>query len=169
MAKQGQGQVLVCAPSNVVVDHIAEKISATRLKVVRLCAKSREVVSSPVEHLTLHYQVLLDESTQATEPECLIPLVLGVKQWNLSNLVIMLRSRYRAVTTKQALIADQSSLACLSPNHTIPISSFFGSPRFFNGFQAMGHSETKTMSPIPSSIHDIKPFSPVGNQFLNNF
>ncbi|MBA0857485.1 hypothetical protein Goshw_013037, partial [Gossypium schwendimanii] len=150
MAKQGQGQVLVCAPSNVAVDQLAEKISATGLKVVRLCAKSREAVSSPVEHLTLHYQVrhldtsekselhklqllkdeqgelsssdekkykalkratereisqsadvicctcvgagdprlanfrfrqvLIDESTQATEPECLIPLVLGVKQ-----------------------------------------------------------------------------------------
>ncbi|XP_031482358.1 regulator of nonsense transcripts 1 homolog [Nymphaea colorata] len=150
MAKQGQGQVLVCAPSNVAVDQLAEKISTTGLKVVRLCAKSREAVSSPVEHLTLHYQVrhldtsekselhklqqlkdeqgelsssdekkykalkratereitqsadvicctcvgagdprlanfrfrqvLIDESTQATEPECLIPLVLGVKQ-----------------------------------------------------------------------------------------
>ncbi|KAJ6933050.1 regulator of nonsense transcripts 1 [Populus alba x Populus x berolinensis] len=131
-------------------DQLAEKISATGLKVVRLCAKSREAVSSPVEHLTLHYQVrhldtsekselhklqqlkdeqgelsssdekkykalkratereisqsadvicctcggagdprlanfrfrqvLIDESTQATEPECLIPLVLGAKQ-----------------------------------------------------------------------------------------
>ncbi|KAK9121162.1 hypothetical protein Syun_018779 [Stephania yunnanensis] len=150
MAKQGQGQVLVCAPSNVAVDQLAEKISATGLKVVRLCAKSREAVSSPVEHLTLHYQVrhldtsekselhklqqlkdeqgelsssdekkykalkratereisqsadvicctcvgagdprlanfrfrqvLIDESTQANEPECLIPLVLGAKQ-----------------------------------------------------------------------------------------
>ncbi|KAL8263801.1 hypothetical protein R6Q59_021931 [Mikania micrantha] len=150
MAKQGQGQVLVCAPSNVAVDQLAEKISATGLKVVRLCAKSREAVSSPVEHLTLHYQVrhldtsekselhklqqlkdeqgelsssdekkykalkratereisqsadvicctcvgagdprlanfrfrqvLIDESTQSTEPECLIPLVLGAKQ-----------------------------------------------------------------------------------------
>ncbi|XP_071701145.1 regulator of nonsense transcripts 1 homolog [Rutidosis leptorrhynchoides] len=150
MAKQGQGQVLVCAPSNVAVDQLAEKISTTGLKVVRLCAKSREAVSSPVEHLTLHYQVrhldtsekselhklqqlkdeqgelsssdekkykalkratereisqsadvicctcvgagdprltnfrfrqvLIDESTQSTEPECLIPLVLGAKQ-----------------------------------------------------------------------------------------
>uniref|UniRef100_A0A6V7QUW1 Uncharacterized protein n=1 Tax=Ananas comosus var. bracteatus TaxID=296719 RepID=A0A6V7QUW1_ANACO len=158
MAKQGQGQVLVCAPSNVAVDQLSEKISSTGLKVVRLCAKSREAVMSPVEHLTLHYQVrhldtsekselhklqqlkdeqgelsssdekkfkalkratereilqsadvicctcvgagildwqtfdmhietdacylkvLIDESTQATEPECLIPLVLGVKQ-----------------------------------------------------------------------------------------
>ena len=26
------------------------------------------------------FQVLIDESTQATEPECLIPLVLGAKQ-----------------------------------------------------------------------------------------
>ncbi|OIT20921.1 regulator of nonsense transcripts 1-like protein [Nicotiana attenuata] len=113
----------------------------TKTRVVRLCAKSREAVSSPVEHLTLHYQVrhldtsekselhklqqlkdeqeiywseagnregdsskadvicctcvgagdprlanfrfrqvLIDESTQAAEPECLIPLVLGAKQ-----------------------------------------------------------------------------------------
>jgi regulator of nonsense transcripts 1 len=29
----------------------------TGLKVVRLCAKTREAVASPVEHLTLHYQV----------------------------------------------------------------------------------------------------------------
>ncbi|CAL5391599.1 unnamed protein product [Camellia sinensis] len=81
----------------------------------------------------------------------------------------MLRNRYRAVTTKHAPMADQSSLASLSPNHTIPIYSFFGSPRFFNGFQAMGHSETETMSPIPSSIHDIKPFArwqPIPQQFL---
>ncbi|CAL5422158.1 unnamed protein product [Camellia sinensis] len=84
-------------------------------------------------------------------------------QLNLSNLVIMLRNRYRAVTTKQALMADQSSLASLPPHHTIPISSFCGSPRFFNGFQAMGHSETEKMSPIPSSIPDIKPFSPVSS------
>ncbi|KAI3689809.1 hypothetical protein L2E82_47779 [Cichorium intybus] len=33
MGKQGQGQVLVCAPSNVAVDQLAEKISATGLKI----------------------------------------------------------------------------------------------------------------------------------------
>ena len=150
LVKQHQGQVIVCAPSNVAVDQLTEKIHATGLKVVRLCAKSREAVSSPVEFLTLHYQVkhyetpdkselyklqllkdeqgelsssdekryktlkrsnekeilqnadvicctcvgagdprlshfrfrqvLIDESTQATEPECIIPLVLGAKQ-----------------------------------------------------------------------------------------
>ncbi len=57
MASMGTGQVLVTAPSNVAVDQLAQKISQTGLKVVRLCAKSREDVSSPCEHLTLHYQV----------------------------------------------------------------------------------------------------------------
>ncbi|KAJ9528293.1 hypothetical protein QJQ45_014261, partial [Haematococcus lacustris] len=142
--------VLVAAPSNVAVDQLAQKISQTGLKVVRLCAKSREDVLSPCQHLTLHYQVkhveapgaelfrkllqlkedqgglraedekqlfnlrkrleaqlleaadvvcctcmgagdmrlstfrfhhvLIDEATQAAEPECLIPLIMGAKQ-----------------------------------------------------------------------------------------
>ena len=49
--------MLVAAPSNVAVDHLAEKIAATGLRVVRIAAKSREAVASSVEHLTLHYQV----------------------------------------------------------------------------------------------------------------
>jgi len=150
LAKQNQGQTLVCAPSNVAVDQLTEKIHQTGLRVVRFCAKSRETVDSRVEYLTLHYQVrhldtpekaelqklqmlkeelgelsqadekkfnslkraaerdilqaadvvcctcsaagdprinslrfrqcLIDEATQATEPECLIPVVLGAKQ-----------------------------------------------------------------------------------------
>ncbi|KXZ44312.1 hypothetical protein GPECTOR_69g405 [Gonium pectorale] len=150
LAHSGTGQVLVAAPSNVAVDQLAHKMDQTGLKVVRLCAKTREAVASPVEHLTLHYQVthmavpegerlrkllalrgaqgglnasdekelkslrrrlemdvlenadvvcstcvgagdprlsnfrfqhvLIDESTQAAEPECLIPMVLGAKQ-----------------------------------------------------------------------------------------
>lgn len=153
LTRQNQGQVIVCAPSNVAVDQLAEKIEVTGLKVVRVAAKSRENLSerSPVEHLTLHYQaahlrnapgyaelaklqrlkdelgeldskderryrglrrqveheilkaadvvcctasgagdprlaefrfrqVLMDESTQATEPETLIPLIMGAKR-----------------------------------------------------------------------------------------
>ncbi|XP_071845963.1 regulator of nonsense transcripts 1-like [Apostichopus japonicus] len=148
LAKQGLGQVLVCAPSNIAVDQLTEKIHRTGLKVVRICAKSREAIDSPVGFLALHNQirnmdgaeelkklqalkdeigelsssdekryrslkrncerellqnadvicctcvgagdprlarfrfraVLIDESTQATEPECLIPVVLGCKQ-----------------------------------------------------------------------------------------
>lgn len=143
-----QGQVLVCAPSNIAVDQLTEKIHRTGLKVVRLCAKSREAIDSNVSFLSLHNQVrsmdslpelqklqqlkdetgelssndekryralkrnaerellqnadvicctcvgagdprlvkfrfrsiLIDESTQATEPECMVPVVLGAKQ-----------------------------------------------------------------------------------------
>lgn len=150
LAKQNVGQVLVCAPSNVAVDQLAEKIDKTGLKVVRLAAKSRESTPSSVDHLALHNlvraldsvdkaelrklyllkeeigeltaadarrfrhlrslaereilqaadvicttcvgagdprlanlrfrQLLIDESTQAMEAECFIPIVLGVKQ-----------------------------------------------------------------------------------------
>ena len=150
LSKQGQGQVLVAAPSNVAVDHLTEKIASTGLKVVRVAAKTREAVATSVDHLTLHRQVsalaaagkpelrklmrlkeevgelsdaderryrklsrdaereilaaadvicttcagagdrrfeglrfkqvLVDEATQAAEPECLIPLVMGAKQ-----------------------------------------------------------------------------------------
>ncbi|EKC98873.1 hypothetical protein A1Q2_06844 [Trichosporon asahii var. asahii CBS 8904] len=148
LSKMNPGQVLVCAPSNVAVDHLAEKIHMTGLKVVRLTAKSREAVDSPVSYLTLHEQVakndtrrelqkliqlrnelgelsqsderkykslvracekdilnaadvicttcvgagdprlakfkfrtvLVDEATQAAEPEAMIPLVMGCKQ-----------------------------------------------------------------------------------------
>ena len=51
-------QVLVCAPSNIAVDQLTEKIHKTGLKVVRLCAKSREAIYSPVAFLALHNQVL---------------------------------------------------------------------------------------------------------------
>jgi regulator of nonsense transcripts 1 len=148
LAKISGGQVLVCAPSNVAVDQLCERIHRTGLKTVRLTAKSREDVESRVSFLSLHEQVrmndsnveltklsqlknelgelssqdekkfkqltrnaereilsnadvicctcvgagdprlarfkfrtvLMDESTQAAEPECMIPLVLGCKQ-----------------------------------------------------------------------------------------
>ncbi|KAG9127213.1 ATP-dependent helicase NAM7 [Ceratobasidium sp. 392] len=148
LAKMNPGQVLVCAPSNVAVDQLTEKIHATGLKVVRLTAKSREALESLIAFLTLHRQVaaytahtelqkliqlknelgelsqsderkyktlvrnvereisavadvicctcvgtgdprlaklkfrtvLIDDATQAAEPECMIPMVLGCKQ-----------------------------------------------------------------------------------------
>eukprot|EP01061_Rhynchopus_euleeides_P013959 TRINITY_DN24228_c0_g1_i1.p1 TRINITY_DN24228_c0_g1~~TRINITY_DN24228_c0_g1_i1.p1 ORF type:complete len:586 (+),score=225.93 TRINITY_DN24228_c0_g1_i1:3-1760(+) len=66
LAKMNQGQVLACAPSNVAVDHLTEKIHKTGLKVVRLCAKSREDVNSCVDQLTLHHQV---QAVAANAPE----------------------------------------------------------------------------------------------------
>ena len=57
LVRQKMGKVLVCAPSNIAVDQLTEKIHLTGLRVVRFCAKSREMVDSRVEYLTLHYQV----------------------------------------------------------------------------------------------------------------
>lgn len=147
-AKQSNGPVLVCAPSNIAVDQLTEKIHRTGLKVVRLCAKSREAINSPVSFLSLHNQILnmdgqtefkklkqlkdetgelsqmdenrfralrrtcerevldaadvicctcvgagdprvsgikfhsilIDEAMQSTEPECMVPVVLGARQ-----------------------------------------------------------------------------------------
>eukprot|EP00163_Fabomonas_tropica_P009292 TRINITY_DN1909_c0_g1_i2.p1 TRINITY_DN1909_c0_g1~~TRINITY_DN1909_c0_g1_i2.p1 ORF type:complete len:1112 (+),score=271.16 TRINITY_DN1909_c0_g1_i2:105-3440(+) len=67
LSQQRQGQILVCAPSNVAVDHLTEKIHKTGLKVVRMCAKSRETVSSNVEFLTLHHQVRSFDSPDKVE------------------------------------------------------------------------------------------------------
>jgi superfamily I DNA and/or RNA helicase len=55
--------VLVCAPSNVAVDHLTAKIHDTGLRVVRLTAKSREALESSVSFLTLHEQVNAFAST----------------------------------------------------------------------------------------------------------
>ena len=57
LSKQGMGQVLVCAPSNVAVDQLTEKLHKCGLKVVRIAAKSRESSSSNVDHLSLHTMV----------------------------------------------------------------------------------------------------------------
>lgn len=54
LAKLTNSKILVCAPSNVVVDHLTERLHATGLQVVRVMAKSREKVSSSVDHLALH-------------------------------------------------------------------------------------------------------------------
>jgi regulator of nonsense transcripts 1 len=54
LTRQNLGQVLVTAPSNVAVDQLTEKIASTGLRVVRLASKTRETVSSSVDHLCLH-------------------------------------------------------------------------------------------------------------------
>ncbi|XP_063703099.1 regulator of nonsense transcripts 1 homolog [Culicoides brevitarsis] len=148
LVKINGGPVLVCAPSNTAVDQLTEKIHRTNLRVVRVCAKSREAIDSPVGFLALHNQIrnmgsnselkklqqlkeetgelsssdenryrmlkrqaerelleaadvicctcvgagdarlskikfnsiLIDESMQSTEPECMVPVVLGARQ-----------------------------------------------------------------------------------------
>ncbi|KAB8339271.1 hypothetical protein FH972_022204 [Carpinus fangiana] len=62
LAKINGGQVLVCAPSNVAVDQLCERVHRTGLKVVRVTAKSREDVESSVGFLSLHEQVRMNDT-----------------------------------------------------------------------------------------------------------
>ena len=57
LANLDVGKILVCAPSNIAADQLSEKIEKIGLKVVRVCAKSRESISTRVEHLSLHNQL----------------------------------------------------------------------------------------------------------------
>jgi regulator of nonsense transcripts 1 len=69
LVSAGKTPVLVCAPSNVAVDQLTEKIHATGVRVVRLAAKSREAVPTSVDFLTLHSQVRALAESDVTNPE----------------------------------------------------------------------------------------------------
>ena len=57
LVKQKLGKVLVCAPSNIAVDQLTERITGTGVKVVRVCARPRESISSGVDYISLHEQI----------------------------------------------------------------------------------------------------------------
>ena len=223
LATQQQGQVLVVAPSNIAVDQLTEKIHQAGLRVVRLCAKSREAVSSSVDHLALHVmlrsidtpeleelrklqrlkddqgelvsadekrfrqlrsqtervllqaadvicttcvgagdprlanlrfrQVLIDEATQATEAESLIPIVLGAKQLVMVGdhqqlgPVIMCKGAAKAGLTQSlyerlvALGIRPIRLEVQYRSH--PALSEFPSSRFYEGSLQNGVSESE--------------------------
>ena len=74
----------------------------------------------------------------------------------------MLRNRSRAVTSKQALMADQSSSqSSPAQNYTTPVPSFFGSSRF-KAFTTKSLTETEALK-SPTSILDNKQFFPFIN------
>lgn len=52
--KHHKEQVLVCAPSNNAVDQLAIRLDRCGINVVRLCARSREALSTDVDHISLH-------------------------------------------------------------------------------------------------------------------
>lgn len=99
LARQpGGGQVLVTAPSNIAVDHLAERTALTGLKVVRLQARSREAVATGIEHLTLHAQVKALAALESPELHKLQQLkdelgelsAQGARGWSLGLLACLL-------------------------------------------------------------------------------
>ncbi|TYJ21645.1 hypothetical protein E1A91_A08G076300v1 [Gossypium mustelinum] len=81
---------------------------------------------------------------------------------------VMLRNRSRAVTSKQQpLMADHSSQSSsLSQNHTTPIPSFFGSPRF-KAFttKCLPDTEPVVLKSPTSILDNNKPLFTFGNLF----
>ncbi|KAI9098698.1 RNA helicase-domain-containing protein [Phlyctochytrium arcticum] len=182
LARMNPGQVLVCAPSNVAIHQ-------TGLKVVRVTAKSREALDSPVSFLTLHEQkyiklkrelgelssndekryrslkrqaereiiqnadvvcctcyefrtVLIDEATQAAEPECLIPLVLGAKQ-------TVLVGDHKQLAAKAGL--SQSLFERLVLLNIRPIRLQFPSNMFYEGSLQNGVTHVEFPWPVPEN------------------
>lgn len=78
----------------------------------------------------------------------------------------MLRKRSRA-TTKQALMADYSSIPSPTENLRKPTSSIFLSPRLFAGFASKGLNASPDTESVlsPTSILDTKLFSALRNPF----
>jgi regulator of nonsense transcripts 1 len=260
LAKQNMGQVLVCAPSNVAVDQLCEKIAMSGLKVVRLAAKSREAITSSVDHLTLHVmvrnldtrdkaelrkyfmlkdelgeltasdarrfrqlriqaereilqaadvicttcvgagdprlsnfrfrQVLIDESTQAMEAECLIPIVMGAKQLVLVGdhcqlgPVVMCKKAAKAGLTQslfeRLVLLGMRPIRLQVQYRMHPILSEFPSNMFYEGTLQNGVSNLERILPgvdLPWP-HPSKPMfflcstgseeiGPSGTSFLN--
>ncbi|KAE9453105.1 hypothetical protein C3L33_14980, partial [Rhododendron williamsianum] len=81
----------------------------------------------------------------------------------------MLRKRSRA-TTKQALMADYSSIPSPTETNRKPTSSIFLSPRLFAGFASKGSSTSPDTESVlsPTSILDTKLFSALRNPFWSD-
>lgn len=83
----------------------------------------------------------------------------------------MLRNRSRAVAGKQNRMTDHGSLPSpnQNQNQTTPISSFLGSPRFFNGLLTRSISDVGGSQSSPTSILDSKPFTNLTTATSNLF
>jgi len=75
---KASSKILVCAPSNVAVDHIAEKLVSLGIQISRVYSKSREIISVPnqtLEPVSLHRLVRrLDETEEQKRLQKLLRL-----------------------------------------------------------------------------------------------
>ena len=115
LVKQQGGPILVCAPSNTAVDQLTEKIERTGLKVVRLCAKSREAIDSPVGHLALHNQIKNMDSSAELNKLTQLKDEAGELSASDEKRFRMLRKR----AEKELLdMADVISCTCIGMNYS---------------------------------------------------
>ena len=87
--------ILVCAPSNVAVDHLTEKIHKSGLKVIRMYSKSKEEQKSDLSYLSFH-NIFLENLDHENNFE-LKKLFLQKKFGNLDS---VFRKKYRILEEK---------------------------------------------------------------------
>lgn len=106
LVQMKRGKILVCAPSNVAVDQLTEKLHRTGLKVVRLVSRMRETISSQVRFLALHEQVAqVEENTELSH--------LIEQKRNNGELSTMEERRYRSqVFQREREILDAADVIC---------------------------------------------------------
>ncbi|WEJ93722.1 ATP-dependent RNA helicase [Yamadazyma tenuis] len=98
-------KVLVCAPSNVAVDHLTEKLASVGLKVLRLRARAREDIATAVEGYCLDY--LLREKSKG-ELKKLIKLREEAGELDHKD-----RVRYEKLMTQESLrLLDKADIIC---------------------------------------------------------
>lgn len=99
-------KVLVCAPSNVAVDHLAQKLHMAGLRVLRVVSRFRETFGSEVAFLSLHEQSRLVNGT----PELNRLIELKQKQTHLSQ---QQETRYRTLMYKhERKLTDAAEVIC---------------------------------------------------------
>ncbi|KEG09267.1 putative regulator of nonsense transcripts 1, putative,nonsense mRNA reducing factor 1 [Trypanosoma grayi] len=110
MHQKIKSQILVCAPSNVAVDHLSERIPATGLNVVRVQAHYREAVPNSVEHIGLDKQVedYIEASRGNQQMKRLLSLLkagdnLSDEEYNLYQ---------QSVSDIERLILDSADVIC---------------------------------------------------------
>ncbi|PIA31728.1 hypothetical protein AQUCO_04900193v1 [Aquilegia coerulea] len=79
----------------------------------------------------------------------------------------MLRKISRTMTSNQSFKAENASLSSPNDKQIKPISSFFGSPRFFTGFSVKTSSEIESAM-SPTSTLDSKSFCAFVNPFWSD-
>ncbi|KAF5270389.1 hypothetical protein FQR65_LT05577 [Abscondita terminalis] len=169
LVKQNGGPVLVCAPSNTAVDQLTEKIHRTNLKVVRLCAKSREAIDSPVSFLALHNQIRkLDTNTELQKLQ-----QLKDETGELSSVD---EKRYRMLkkSAERELLeaADVICCTCVGPltNLKESLIQFAKPKKLINSENPGSHFMTTSMfdareAMVPGSVYDRNNVSMNGGQY----
>jgi hypothetical protein len=102
--------ILVCAPSNIAVDHLTEKLHLAGLKVVRIASRSRQAIQSTVDFLSLH--VLVGQLAIRTQTGRFYDLHQMMTHQPLSMTPSMRLEYKKLVRTASIIILNNADVIC---------------------------------------------------------